>query len=244
MPCLQLRVERVCDIYVGSDNPIAQRVRPVATKYREKLADLIKRLLSAKNIQPSILPWASPIVVIIKKKGEDIRLCIDYRKMNQLTRLTIYSIPMIRKLLQDLDKAMWYCFLDIAKGFWVVEMTERSRAISAFVTPSGLFKWLRMPFRLKNASQIYQRLIDNSLYEYLKIGPKPYSSTTPSSTPTNVFTDGVPDTDPRPSVLGRRSYIDDSLISATSWTSFYRRVERLLEVFDEWNLSISVIKSF
>ena len=67
----------VCDIDVGGANPIAQWVRPVAPKFREKLAGLIKGLLSAKIIRPSTSPWASPIVVIIKKNGEDIRLCIE-----------------------------------------------------------------------------------------------------------------------------------------------------------------------
>ena len=234
----------VCDIDVGSARPIAQGVRPVAAKYREKLADLIKGLLSARIIQPSTSPWASPIVVIIKKNGEDIRLCIDYRKVNELTRLMVYPMPLISELLQDLDKAMWYCSLDMASGFWVVEMTERARAISAFITPSGLFEWLRMPFGLKNAPQIYQRLIDNALYGYLKIDSTRNSDATPSSASGDVFMDGLPDTDPRPSVLGRRSYIDDILIPATSWTSLYEKVERLLEVCDRWNLSISVAKRF
>ena len=107
----------MCDIDVGNAKPIAQRVRPVAPKYREKLADLIKGLLSARIIRPSISPWAFLIVVIIKKDGEDIRLCIDYRKVNQLTRLMIYPMPLISELLQDLDKAMWYCSLDMASGF-------------------------------------------------------------------------------------------------------------------------------
>ena len=129
----------VCDIDVGEAWPIAQRVRPVAPNFREKLADLIKGLLSAKIIRPSISPWASPIVVIIKKNGEDIRLCIDYRRVNQLPRLMVYPMPLISELLQDMDKAMWYCSLDMASGFWVVEMTERARSISAFITPSGLF---------------------------------------------------------------------------------------------------------
>ena len=57
----------VCDIDVSDANPIAQRVRPVAPKFWEKLADLIKGLLSAKIIRSSISSWASPIVVIIKK---------------------------------------------------------------------------------------------------------------------------------------------------------------------------------
>ena len=234
----------VCDIDVGGASPIAQRVRPVAPKFREKLADLIKGLLSAKIIRPSTSPWASPIVIIIKKNGEDIRLCIDYRRVNQLTRLMVYPMPLINELLQDMDKALWYCSLDMASGFWVVEMTERARMISAFITPSGLFEWLRMPFGLKNAPQIYQRLIDNALYGYLKIGTSSDGITTGSTNLNDVFTEGEPDEDPRPSVLGRRAYIDDILIPAKSWSSLYEKVERLLEVFDKWNLSISLTKSF
>ena len=58
----------------------------------------------------------------------------------------------------------------MASGFWVFEMTERSKLILAFVTLFGLFEWLRMSFGLKHAPQIYQRLVDNALYGYLKIG--------------------------------------------------------------------------
>ena len=64
---------KVCDIDVGDANPIAQRVRPVAPKFRETLADLIKRILTMQIICPSTSPWASPIVVIIKNNVEDIR---------------------------------------------------------------------------------------------------------------------------------------------------------------------------
>ncbi|KAE9036324.1 hypothetical protein PR002_g7149 [Phytophthora rubi] len=80
----------VCDIDVGGAKPIAQRVRKVAPQFREKLSDLIKGLLGARIIKMSTSPWASPIVVIIKKNGVDIRLCIDYRLVNSLTRLVIY----------------------------------------------------------------------------------------------------------------------------------------------------------
>eukprot|EP00644_Phytophthora_capsici_P019170 jgi/Phyca11/133735/e_gw1.692.3.1 len=112
----------VCDIDVGGAAPIAQRVRRVAPQYREKLSDLIKGLLAAKIIVPSTSPWASPIVIIIKKNGVDIRLCIDYRLVNSLTRLMVYPMPLINDLLEDLDKVLWYCSLDMASGFWVVQM--------------------------------------------------------------------------------------------------------------------------
>ena len=142
-------------------------------------------------------------------------------------------MPLISELLQDMDKALWYCSLDMASGFWVVEMTERARMISAFITPSGLFEWLRMPFGLKNAPQIYQRLIDNALCGYMKIGTKADAISTGSSNLIDVFTEGEPNDDHKPSVLGRRSYIDDILIPANSWTSLYDKVERLLKACDQ-----------
>uniref|UniRef100_H3GFB6 Integrase catalytic domain-containing protein n=1 Tax=Phytophthora ramorum TaxID=164328 RepID=H3GFB6_PHYRM len=118
-------------------------------------------------------------------------------------------------------------------------MTERAREISAFFTPFGLFEWTRMPFRLKNAPQIYQRLIDNALYGYLQISPD-----RDHAEPTDVFEKGEPEAIPGPSVLGRRSYIDDILITADTWDSICQNVEALLDACERWNLSISVVKSF
>ena len=104
---------------------------------------------------------------------------------NQLTRLMLYPIPLISELLEDMDRAMWSWSLDMASGFWVVEMTEWARIFSAFITPSGLYEWLRMTFGLKNAPQIYQRLVDNALF-----GADPDVSSMESSKWVDVFTEG------------------------------------------------------
>ncbi|OWY95570.1 reverse transcriptase, partial [Phytophthora megakarya] len=216
--------------------PIALRTRKVPTRFREKVAGLIKGLLAAELIRPSTSPWASPIVIVRKSNGVDIRLCIGYKFVDSLTRLMVYSMPLISDLLEDLDKAVWYC---MASGFWVVPMTDRAREISAFITPFGLFEWGRMPFGLKNAPQIYQRLVDNALYGFLKISPSSHAGAT-----TDVFQTGIADDPDREAVLGRRSYIDDIKIAAESWDQMCRRVEDLLEPCDKWNLSISVTKSF
>ncbi|POM71452.1 Reverse transcriptase [Phytophthora palmivora] len=142
-------------------------------------------------------------------------------------------------LLEDLDKVLWYCSLDMASGFWVVTMTDRVRAISAFITTFGLFEWNRMPFGLKNAPQIYQRLIDNALYGFTRIPPL---RSDPRST--DVFEVGEADDPDKPSVIGRRSYIDDILIPADSWDHLGDRVDTLLEACNKWNMPISVVKSF
>ncbi|GMF16092.1 unnamed protein product [Phytophthora fragariaefolia] len=109
--------------------------------------------------------------------------------------------------------------------------------ISAFITPIGLFEWNRMPFGLTNAPQIYKRLLDNALYEFTRI-----TRSKAGETPADVFEIGEADDPGRPSVLGRRSYIDDILVTGRSWDQMYDRVEDLLEACDKWNLSISVAK--
>jgi hypothetical protein len=232
-------VGTVCEIDVGGATPVAQRVKRVAPQFREKLSDLIKNLLSARMIKQSTSPWASPIVIIIKKNRIDIRLRIDYRLVNGLTKLMVYPMPLINDLLEDLDKVLWYCSLDMASGFWVVSMTERAREISVYITPFGLFEWTRMPFELKNAPQIYQRLIDNALYDHLRIR----SDEDPSGL-VDVYKTGEPEPIMKPSVLGRRSYINDILVTVDKWDTLCEKVEALLDAYERWNLSISVVKSF
>ncbi|OWZ08632.1 LOW QUALITY PROTEIN: reverse transcriptase [Phytophthora megakarya] len=196
---------------------------------------LIKGLLAAEIIRPSTSSWASPIVIVRKSNGVDIRLCIDYKLVNSLTRLMVYPMPLISDLLEDLIK-----HYGTVRWIWpVVPMTDRAREISAVITPFGLFEWSRMPFGLKNAPQIYQRLVDNAMYRFLKI-----SRSSDAGATTDVFQIGIADDPDRESVLGRRSYIDDIMIAAESWDQMCRRVKDLLESCDKWNLSISVAKSF
>ena len=64
-------------------------------------------------------------------------------------------------------------FIGYGERVLMVEATERAKMSSAFITPIGLFEWLHMPFRLKTAPQIYQRLVDNALYKYLRIASDP-----------------------------------------------------------------------
>ncbi|OWZ19505.1 reverse transcriptase [Phytophthora megakarya] len=224
----------ICDVDVGTAKPVAQRCRRVAPQFREQLSMLLKEQLSAKIITNSTSPWASPIVVIIKANGVDIRLC----STTSLTRLMVYPMPLINDLLEDLDKALWYCFLDMTIGFWVVSMTPRARLVSAFITSFGLFEWTKMPFRLKNAPKIYQRTVDNAIYGHMHIKPDQDRSDR-----MDVFKEGEPEPEPKPSVLGRRSYVDGILVTDDTWDSMCKRVDKLLDVCDRWNLSIKLLGS-
>ncbi|GMF33631.1 unnamed protein product [Phytophthora fragariaefolia] len=102
------------------------------------------------------------------KNAVDIRLCIDYKMVNSVTAILEYAMPLVDDVLTDMEKYLWYCSLDAASGFWAVMMTQRARKISAFVCALGHFEWLRMPFGLKNAPMIYQRMIDNALWWFVQ----------------------------------------------------------------------------
>ena len=158
----------VCDIDVGECKPIAQRARRVPPALMGKLYELLKGLLKAGLIRHSQSPWASPIVLVLKKNKKDIRLCIDYRVVNSLTKLMVYAMPLIDDLLADFHAVMWFVSMDNASGYWAIPMTTRARMVSAFICALGHFEWLRMPQGLKNAPQIYQRIIDNALWGFVK----------------------------------------------------------------------------
>ncbi|OWZ02237.1 LOW QUALITY PROTEIN: reverse transcriptase [Phytophthora megakarya] len=155
-----------------------------------------------------------------------------------LTRVMIYPMPLVNDLLENPKSTLWYCSLDMASGFWVVKMTDRARLISACITPFVLFEWNRMVFGLKNAPQIYQRMIDNALYGFTRI---PKSEDHESTL--DVFEDGVPGGF-RQDIGAWASYIGDILIPADNRDQLCDRVEGLIEACDKWNLAISVVKSF
>ncbi|KAE9357423.1 hypothetical protein PF008_g3167 [Phytophthora fragariae] len=79
-----------------------------------------------------------------------------------------YAMPFVDDLLTEMEAYLCCCSLYAASGFWAVIMTRRARKISAFVCALGHFEWLRMPFGLKNARMIYQRMIDNALWGFVQ----------------------------------------------------------------------------
>ncbi|POM64293.1 Hypothetical protein PHPALM_20200 [Phytophthora palmivora] len=90
------------------------------------------------------------------------------RAVNSVTAIMAYAMSLVDDLLTDMEAYLWFCSLNAASGFWAIMMTQRARKISAFVCALGYFEWLRMPFGLKNAPMIYQRMIDNALWGFVQ----------------------------------------------------------------------------
>ena len=146
-------------IDTGQASPIRQRVRRPQACQREEARRLLQDMLSQQVIQESASPWASPIV-LVKKKDGSTRFCVDYRKVNTVTKKDAYPLPRINDTLDTLAGSRWFSTLDLLSGYWQVEVEECDREKTAFCTPEGLFEFRVMPFGLCNAPVTFQRLMD------------------------------------------------------------------------------------
>ncbi|RAW28718.1 hypothetical protein PC110_g14920 [Phytophthora cactorum] len=157
-----------CDIDTQGHAPIKQHARYMPLRYLGQFYELLRALLRAGLIVFSDCSWASPIVIVMKKNVVDIQLCIDYKMVNAITAIIEYAMPLVDGLLTNLECYLWFCSLDAASGFWVITMTLRARNVSVFVCAMGHFECLRMPFGLKYAPMIHQRMIDNELWGFVQ----------------------------------------------------------------------------
>ena len=140
--------------------PIKQRYYPVSP-YKQKIIDEeIEEMLKLGVIERSSSPWSSP-VCLAKKKDGTFRFCIDFRKINELSKKDSYPLPLINSILDRLRNTRFVSSIDIKSAFWQVPLTESSREYTAFTVPGrGLFQFRRMPFGLSNAPATWQRIVD------------------------------------------------------------------------------------
>ncbi len=129
---------------------------------RQEAKKLLDDMLGRSVIQPSSSPWASPVVLVPKKDGS-LRFCIDYQKVNSVTRKDAYPLPRVDDTLDILAGSKWFSTVDLLSGYWQVGVSPEDRDKTAFCTHEGLFEFRVMPFGLCNAPATFQRLMDAML---------------------------------------------------------------------------------
>ena len=88
------------------------------------------------------------------------RFCIDYRKVNTVTKTDSFPLPLIEDCIDQVENAAYVSKLDLMKGYWQVPLDQDAREISAFVTPTGLYQCRVMPFGMKNSPATFQRMMN------------------------------------------------------------------------------------
>ena len=139
--------------------------RRMSPMLRKELQEQIRTLLDLKVIRRvhGIRRMVSGVVMVRKKKGW--RKAVDYRTLNNLTLKDAFPLPNYHEILENLGGNMFYASLDLSQGFLQVPMHEDSVHLTAFVTPEGVFEYVRMPFGLSNAPLHFQRVMHEVLGE-------------------------------------------------------------------------------
>ena len=147
------------EIDSGDNLPVKQPERRVPFSLRSKVRELTWKMLNQGVIQPSSSPWASSIVLVAKKDGST-RFCVDYRKLNMITKPDVFPLSRIDDSLDLLAGTQFFSTLDLASWYWQVGTEANSREKTAFTTQEGLFV---TPIGLCNAPATFQRLMENVL---------------------------------------------------------------------------------
>lgn len=153
--------------------PLEPGAKPLArTPYRlspEELEDCrvkLEKLLSLGHIQPSRSPYGSPVLFVRKPDGT-LRMCVDYRALNDQTIKDKYPLPNISEMLDGLRGATVFSKLDLSQGYHQVRISESDVYKTAFTTKFGHFEFRVMPFGLCNAPASFQRMMNIVLRPYI-----------------------------------------------------------------------------
>lgn len=152
------RVEHRID--VQGHTPIKQKYYRVSPVVLNAMYEEVDKLLAAGIIRPSNSEWSSPVVMVKRVNGK-YRMCIDYRKVNAVSKGDAYPLPFMENILDELRSAKYITTIDLNLAYHQVPVEENSRTITTFTVPGrGLFEFTRMPFGLTGAPATFQRLID------------------------------------------------------------------------------------
>ncbi|GFX07415.1 hypothetical protein TNCV_5091301 [Trichonephila clavipes] len=123
-------------IFTGDHAPINQRAYRVSPTERRIIHEEVQKMLDEGIVQPSESPWSSPVVLVRKKDGS-WRFCVDYRKLNSVTKKDVYPLPRIDDTLDCLKGAKFFSSMDLRSGYWQIEIDEADREKTAFITPKA-----------------------------------------------------------------------------------------------------------
>ena len=149
-------------IKTGDTPPIAQHPYNTPVMLREGVEEEIRWLLDKGYIWKSCSEWASPIVTVRMPKGR-VRLCVDFKRINAVTRPLPFYKPKIEEVLEAVGPSTVISKLDLSKGYYQVPMWEQDIPKTAFVCYKEKIEFLRMPFGVRNTPAVFQTIMDTVL---------------------------------------------------------------------------------
>jgi len=146
--------------------PLAMCHYPVAPQHIPELERQIKALLDAGIIRESVSLYASPVLFATKKDGE-LRLCVDYRRLNRQTLRDCYPTPVASDLIARSRGSRMFSSLYLQSGFHQLRIREGGQHKTAFTILGGQYEWVTCPFGLANTSSCFQRMMNHVWHDYI-----------------------------------------------------------------------------
>ena len=151
------------EINTGTAPPVRVPLRRQGYKREQEIRKAVQDGLSRGIMEESTSPWASAPVVVTKKDGT-ARFCVDFRKLNSLTKADSYPLPRFEDCVDSLHGKKFFCTLDLQSGYWQIPLTSKEdRERTAFLTKDGLFHFTVLPFGLCSAPATFERLMERVL---------------------------------------------------------------------------------
>ena len=112
-------------IFLKSDRPVRQRANRIPHSYSEQVKAELIEMEKLGIIRKSVSEWASPLIVVPKKDGS-LRLCVDFRKLNEVSEFDAYPMPRVDEILDRLGSANYISSINMTKGYWHIPVSYRA----------------------------------------------------------------------------------------------------------------------
>lgn len=199
-------------INLSSKLPHKDKVRRIPQKWREAVEKQVDEMLQNDIIRESSSPFSSNPVMVTKKDNTK-RFCVDFRTLNTNTIKDTYPLPNVDEILDQFKGCQYFTQLDLASGYWGIPMHPEDIEKTAFVAPKGKYEFVVMPYGLANAQATFQRGMDNLVKSLRDEGHKDIDA-----------------------------YVDNIVVYSTSFEQHLETLERLFYYVDHYSLSLRLDK--
>lgn len=147
--------------------PVVHACRKVPFALREKLKEELARMEKLNVIQKINEPtdWVSSLVIVQKKNGA-LRICLDPRDLNKAVKREHFKLPTREEIMSQFAGAKWFSKLDASSGFWQMKLDDASSRLCTFNTPEGRYRFLRLPYGILSAPEVYHKTI-HTIFEHI-----------------------------------------------------------------------------